>query len=277
MEQTARVRYAEFMRLQRTPTILFLVVVLLAYSAPAFANTIFFNGFETDVSGWMTPTREASGTGGITAASGGFYALAKGDFTRYGGYTSVFPDGGFTTSLDIYLDVNAGVANDTRFDWDNAISNTSGAFLRDFVFNAGFYSATDATGSGNRFEISVSNNAGRSGANPEGANAFAITTTGWYTFQDTFYETGGVLKDDLTIRDTANTVLNTWTITDASDAIANVGGNRYGWFPNNEFAGGLAIDNSSLTESSVPEPGSLMLMGSGLLSLAGLVRRKAVR
>jgi hypothetical protein len=39
---------------------------------------------------------------------------------------------------------------------------------------------------------------------------------------------------------------------------------------------GPALDNVSVNEvtSQVPEPGSLMLLGSGLASLAGLVRRK---
>jgi hypothetical protein len=42
------------------------------------------------------------------------------------------------------------------------------------------------------------------------------------------------------------------------------------------FGDGLAIDSFSITPPSapVPEPGSLILLGTGLLSLAGAVRRK---
>ncbi len=32
-----------------------------------------------------------------------------------------------------------------------------------------------------------------------------------------------------------------------------VGGNRYGWFPNNGFSGGLAIDRSSITSNRDPK------------------------
>jgi hypothetical protein len=90
-------------------------------------------------------------------------------FTRFGAYESTFPAGGYTTSVDVYLNVEAGNANDTRFDWSSAI-NAPGAtfpFRRDFVFNAGFYNDTDITGSGPRFVISASNNATRSGAFPK--------------------------------------------------------------------------------------------------------------
>ena len=60
-------------------------------------------------------------------------------FTRLGGYSATFPTNGFTTSVDIYLDMsqNKSVGTDLRFDWDSAISNASGGYGRDFVFNVG--------------------------------------------------------------------------------------------------------------------------------------------
>ena len=138
----------------------------------------FFQGFEIDNSGWnvlagqYTATRVASGTHGVPSKTGGFHAEAGefdldndsgSAFTRWGGYSSVFPVNGYTTQVDIYLNVGVGAANDTRFDFSSAINNSAGSFRRDFVFNAGFYNDTDATGSGNRFVISASTNAGRSG------------------------------------------------------------------------------------------------------------------
>lgn len=41
----------------------------------------------------------------------------------------------------------------------------------------------------------------------------------------------------------------------------------------------MALDNISVTESSstVPEPSSILLMGSGVLGLAGVIRRKMLR
>jgi hypothetical protein len=116
----------------------------------------------------------ASGSWHAEAASGDFVA-----FTRWGGYGGIsgcsgnacaapFPANGYITSIDIYLDADSLTsANDTRFDFSSAINQPDGSHRRDFVFNAGFYTDTDTTGSGPRFVISGSNNAGRSGAFPK--------------------------------------------------------------------------------------------------------------
>ncbi len=51
---------------------------------------------------------------------------------------------------------------------------------------------------------------------------------------------------DLTIKNALGVPLHTWTLTDPSDIIGvTVGGNRYGWFPIDEFPY-LAFDNSGL-------------------------------
>jgi hypothetical protein len=222
--------------------------------AAAATPSPFFNGFETDTSGWEgNITRVASGTNGITSATGAFHAEADDNsvFTRWGGYTDEFPANGYTTSVDVYLDPASGAANDTRFDWSSAISTPSmpPAHRRDFVFNGGYYN--DATGPGagqSRFVFSASNNAGRANSFPKNParDPIAITAAGWYTFQHDFRNDGGVLAVDLSIRDAGGNVLNTWTLSDPSDVIGvTVGGNRYGWFATNEFSF-LAIDNSRL-------------------------------
>src|SRR2546423_5137209 len=161
------------------------------------------------------------------------------------GYSKTFPPGGYTTSIDIYLDISppymtgslAPYPNDTRFDWTSAISTTECGHRRDFVFNAGFYTDTDATGSGPRFVISASNNAGRSGAFPKnpGRMPYTIYMEGWYTFEHRFYAVpptpGGVLRVDLTIKNAAGVPLFNWPLSDPPDVIGpTVGGNRYGWF-----------------------------------------------
>ena len=251
------------------------------------AATVYSQGFETDNAGWDVlggqndATRTASGDNGITAASGSnYYGVASGPYqgtsgdysamTNWGGYSSTFGTG-YTTSLDIYL--KYGAANDMRFDWDNAINKSDGTFLRDFVFNVGFYNDTDSTGAGDRFVISASNNANQNNSYPKdpGRTPFTITDEGWYTFQNTFYEDNGFLADDLSIKDANGTTLHTWTL-NTTDAIATTGGNRYGMFIQNDFST-LGIDNATLT--TVPEPSSLGLVGlAGLALLARRSRRR---
>ncbi len=240
------------------------------------ATVLYSNGFETDIAGWFTPTRVASGTGGITSSSGSFHATTAAgasDFTRWGGYNfdagdavpTAFQE--YWTAVDIYLNVNGGWTNNTRFDFDSAINNAGGTFLRDFIFNAGFYNDSDGSpGSGtSRFIVSASNNSqpGSAYAKNPGRDPIAISTSGWYTFEHHFYDNGGVLAVDLSIFDASNALVHTWTLSDPTDLIVGVGGNRYGWFDYNEFSS-LAIDNSELRvadTAAVPEPFSLVLFG----------------
>ena len=236
-----------------TPLVLFLVLAVI----PALAAIHYFQGFEIDTTDWTGVTRVASGTDGVTSAAGAWHGEAASavapnttnDFTRFGGYESTFPAGGYTTSVDVYLNVGAGDATDTRFDWSSAIGMPDGTFRRDFVFNAGFYDDTNNDpGSGPRFVISASNNATRSGAYPKnpGRDPFVITTTGWYTFQHHFYNLNGVLAVDLSISKLDGTPLHTWTLSDPTDIVGStVGGHRYGWLVIQEFPV-LAIDNVSL-------------------------------
>jgi hypothetical protein len=221
------------------------------------AATHYFQGFETDIYDWSGVTRVASGTNGVPSAAGDFHAEAaftaapgtSAAFTQFGGYEATFPGGGYTTSVDVYLNVGAGDANDTRFDWSSAINNPAGNHRRDFVFNAGFYDDTDATGSGPRFVISASNNATRGSAFPKNParDPFSITETGWYTLEHRFYNAGlGVLAVELRITDLSGAPLHTWILSDATDIIGStVGGHRYGWIVIQEFPV-LAIDNASL-------------------------------
>jgi hypothetical protein len=247
--------------------------LLISTASGAQAATSFFNGFETDTTGW-TPasgdsiTRVASGdtsttyASGVTAStgSGSYYARLGKDttpgscvngggtqpvysapYTQWGGYESAFPTNGYSTSVDIYLDVPYATANaDTRFDWSSAINKSDGTFLRDYVFNV----STDATG----FVIAAGNNSTRCGADPATGNTpVHVTASGWYTFKHTFTNQGGALSVSLqVINKSTNAPIGSWVLSNSSDAIGTVGGHRYGWFVQNEF-NGLAIDNSQLS------------------------------
>ena len=251
----------------------------------------YFNGFETDTAGWFnngggTITRVPSGSlstyaNGVAAQAGSYYArlgidknpdscdaaggpfpVYEAPFTRWGGYSALFPPGGYSTGVDIYLDVPYAQSHpDTRFDWDSAISDTSGGFRRDFVFNVG----TDALG----FVMTGGNNATRCGANPADpglghAPIVHITQSGWYTFRHTFSGvSGGPLTVTLQVMPAGtNAPLGTWVRADASDIIGvTVGGNRYGWFVQNEFDG-LAIDNSFRT-GTLSTPGCEIKINNG--------------
>jgi hypothetical protein len=233
----------------------------------------FFNGFETDISGWdafggsFNATRVSSGTNGITAATGGFYGQTGTAATNWGGYNQSFASTGYVTSVDIFLDMSGGWANDTRFAYTSAINNSGGTHLRDFVFSGGFY---NDLGLGNRFVFSASNNAPGWPQDP-GRDPFTVSTTGWYTMEHSFGIVGGVLSVDMRLRGAGGALLHSWTLSNPADVAANVGGNRYGWFTHNQF-GTLAIDNSRrYSPGAVPEP---FTMGLGLASAGLFLRRR---
>ncbi len=288
-----------------------LVAAAVSVLAPnAHAVKLYNQGFEVDVSDWdsflpgiAAPVRVPTGTNGIPSSAGVFHAELSpgaglnsgvtGGVTRWGGYNLIpgntasvpgvpFPSAGYSTSLDIYLDVDGGFANDTRVDFSSAINRTStGAHLRDFAFHLGFYD--DATGPGagtDRFVISASNTPGRANSFPKnpGRDPIAIDTTGWYTFEHHFRNAAGVLAVDLVLLDSSSTVLNTWTLSDLTDTIPGiVSANRYGWVLNNEFSL-LAVDEAMLIVNDVvPEPitATLGLIGLGGMAIATRRRRSA--
>ena len=245
----------------------------------------FFQGFEQNTNGWFNgadrnivrrpsgwvPTSGSDYGPGIPSAAGQWHARLEdsgtscvmncdGPFTRWGGYASVFPEPGYKTQVDIYLDVNwAASHQDVRFDWISAINNSDGTFHRDFVFNVG----TELPLQTPHFIIQSSTNSTRSGANPNAPcpNPAAppnngcrppliINTSGWYTFRHTFRDGGdGFLDVDFDIFALGNpTPLIHWTIDgdrppSDDDPMSTMGGNRYGWFSNEEVPD-LAIDNS---------------------------------
>jgi hypothetical protein len=233
-----------------------LIALGLILTLSGLVYAAYFQSFEMDTAGWFGANRVSSGTHGvISKPPSAFHAEDGGSaFTRWGGYSDTFPLGGYTTTIDIYLDISApyGAAtptNDKRFDWTSAISTPACGHRRDFVFNAGFYTDIDSTGAGPRYVISASNNAGRGNSNPKnpGRMPFTVSAEGWYTFEHTFRDNGaGVLAVDLKLKNSLGATLFTWTLSDPTDVIGQtVGGNRYGWFPTDELPY-LAFDNSAL-------------------------------
>jgi hypothetical protein len=280
-----------------------MVLSLVISLTSGVAAPTFFQGFETDTSGWFpistdTVSRQPSGytnaggyADGVPSAAGGFHArlgrgecdtinggigaavLCNGPFTRWGGYNSVW-QGGYTTQVDVYLDVPYALANPdstsgniacltatnpstdptckgTWFSFASAINDSSGNFLRDFAFVA----ATVLPGAAfpcQGWTIVASENTTRIGVNVHdpGNDPVCVTTSGWYTMRNTFFDNAGVLDVTLDLIPVGSvTPIKTWTLS-AGDPIANVGCNRYGWFVDQEIQD-LAIDNSSMTGCGV--------------------------
>lgn len=169
--------------------------------------------------------------------------MASGALTRWGGYSSVFPQGGYTTEVAIYIDVENAPETDTRFDYSSAINRPDCNHRRDFVFNGGVNLVNNQP----TYCVSASNNADGFPCNPD-REPQTLTATGWYTFRHEFYDDGsGVLAVDLVLLDPNGVEVHTWTLSDSSDIIGvTVGGNRYGWFVRNQFEF-LPIDDSRRT------------------------------
>lgn len=255
--------------------------------AAVIATVVHEEGFEVDVGDWLALglnagiERVASGTNSIPSAGGDWHAeVVGGAYTFFGNppgaRSAPGSEFGFISTIDIYLDVQGGWANDTRADYIVAASSVTGSHLRDFTFNMGFYDdVSGVAGSGSGFIISASPNAGRSNSFPSnpGRDPISITDSGWHTFQHLFQEgADGALEVTMSIIDENGNEMGSWTLSEPSDDFATVfGGSRYGWMANNEFDF-LAIDNVTMTVA--PEPGKAMLLVVALLGwLTGSRRR----
>lgn len=261
---------------------------LLALAAiEASADTVVWSqGFETDTAGWLDNdelpgfgniARVGTGAGslGLPSATGSWHGevqqIDAGPFSRFDMYRSVWPDG-MIASIDIYLDTNWLLGE--GFDYSVAANGTDNAHERDFIFHV-----TKDTSTGSLL-VGGSNN---TNFNPredlETLNHYEVTGSGWYTFEHVFYDIGdGSLAVDLNLRDSGGALLFTETRNNAADLLGTVvGGNRYGWFTNIDIAGGVAIDNHTLTigtQAPVPEPATMTLLGLGLAGLGLRARRR---
>ena len=299
-----------FVRLFGTVALAAVALAVVHVSPTSAAVPTYSQDFEVTTDGWTTDfggkiTRKASGVanppdpGGyanaVPSAAGGYHARldrailpvpcrqepggggptvqCQGPLTKWGGYNSKWPVGGYTTQLDIYLDTAYATANPdsyggnmdcllapgtviaptckgTRFDYSSAINNTSGAHLRDFGFNVSTGLAGDDCSG---FTVLGTTNVDRIGANPNLPGFKCIPTSGWYTFKHTFSEDAGFLKVLMEIIPASGAPATaSWTIS-GIDPIGTVGCNRYGWFTNQEIWG-LPIDNASMTGCGTPPP-----------------------
>ncbi len=237
-----------------------IAVIGLSLSTSQATAQDFFNGFETDTTGWnvipipvFSAQRVPSGDLGIPSASGDWHATGILPVTDWGGTSSEFPVGGYLTTVDIYLDVDTFAGNDSQLYFSSSINDTANIRLRNFVFNLGFYNDNIGPGSGNRFVISASNNVIKfPNFAREGLSPLVVGTTGWYTFTHVFRDNGsGVLEVEMVVSDANGAELANWVLSNSFDVIGEtVGGNGDGGFTANDFVLGLAFDNSAKLSSS---------------------------
>lgn len=251
----------------------------------AKAGTLWSQGFETDTAGWLdsangwngTATRVASGTNGVLSSSGGYHAeltqdggsSITGPYSAFDGYRNTW-SGDYIASVDVYLDTSWAAG--AGFDYSVASSGSDGFGQRDFIFHV-----TKDTSTGDLLVASSNNTDFDPREDLETYSPHSvIASDGWYTFQHYFYNDGGILNVDMNLLNSSGTTVYSHTLSNASDTIpGEVGGNRYGWFTNIDIAGGIAVDNHTLT--AVPEPASMLTFAAlGLCASVG-ARRKLRR
>ncbi|MGD2118817.1 MAG: PEP-CTERM sorting domain-containing protein [Chromatiales bacterium] len=256
-------------------------IVMLVMAGMSHSAVISNQGFETDTGDWSayngTINRVASGSGtlGLTSADGSFHAElgnvdSGGPYTWFDDYANrggAFPSGGYTASIDIYLDTSW--ATGSGFDYSvAAYQSTVQDHLRDFIFHV-----TQDTSTGSLLVAGSNNTNFDPIENLESGNHYVVGASGWYTFQHVFYDNAGSLAVDMNLLDDLGNILFTETRNNPADLIPGIaGGHGYGWFTNIDIGDGIAIDNVSLT--TVPEPSTYLLMSLGLLGIGFSGKRR---
>lgn len=215
-----------------------------------------YNNMWTAYGFGATVTQTPTGTDGIVSSEGDNHAVIKTSaYTDWDGRKSEFPEGGYDTRVDVYVDMSLSTGGllTKRMAYSSAINDQSGDHLRDFVFHLG----TKAFSSG-KWVVSASDNVIDLPGNPF-HSPVTLTTSGWYTLEHQFRDVGGVLEVTLNIyKKGESSPVGSWTLSDSSDDIdSTVGGNRYGWFVDtgvlNRF-NKIAIDASEIEYATAAAP-----------------------
>ena len=255
-----------------------MIVALSGAMSIASADQVFFQGFETNTSGWSdggdygSIAQANSGDGGITSFNGSHHAVVQqtpgesASYTFFDGPRSAW-NGGMTARASVYMDTSWALGE--GFDYSVAAYNQSGSHLRDFIFHI-----TRDSNTGDLLVGGSNNTNFDPKENLEDGNHYTIGASGWFTLEHAFRDAGdGSLAVDLNLYDASGTLLFTETRNDPGDLLATVvGGNGYGWFTNIDIAGGINVDDVSLTVVPLPPA---MLAGLGML--AGIAGIRKVR
>lgn len=154
-----------------------------------------------------------------------------------------FPGGGFTVTVDIYLDPSASVGNAAEIDPDvglNTSTNnpTYGYYGQDMIF------AVCNQGGGTGYSVTFGHNSPGDCSGPP-----VITTAGWYRFVWIFSNVGGYVYLTQKVFDDSPDYTNPTLVTSSAatpvifpgdssvEPVANVGGLGYIWFPTLQVSG----------------------------------------
>jgi len=134
---------------------------------------------------------------------------------------TVFPAGGYTTSIKIYLDTKWAAANPGQVvNWDIALTGITDTYLSDNSF------ALTSSGGGWLLGLGTDATAGPT----------LLSTSGWYTFKLTFTAVSGEVYARYQVLNSASTSVFK-SFLDTGSAQAATGGVRYGWFDNEDVLG----------------------------------------
>jgi hypothetical protein len=290
--------------------ILLLIVLALVLVQTSFGTTLYFQGFETDTSGWfpdtngspagsITQVASGGGTLGLTAPDGSYYAEVANSPNAYsnesglppgygtGGYSvfgyssaPAYPGSPFTQSIDVYVDTSLtmGAGVQQGFWIDDAPSSTD---PYDVTNNGG-------TGYGGEHNFRLAYNGGSVAITLDGETTplYTVTTSGWYDFEFLYSQSDAnptdISNTTLTIATIAGTVLGSQVLENNADGetLENqyLAGPGYTWLPvwANGFSNNvLGIDDvQAYTNATTPEPASYVPCGIGLAALALVAHRR---
>ena len=221
------------------------------------ANPLYSQNFSVNADGWLKlGENEVTWLGDFSQQFNGVNGVGQlsmvspngGPYTRWRVTDSAPLDiklsdvpSGIILQLAFYLDVSDsnGLQNDQRVDYSIGLQQGD-FFVRDYMFNFGFYTDVALPGSGRRFVVSTSNNSPGWPKNPD-KDPVAITQSGWYIFRHKFYPDGQSVFAQLSIFDSECSLVKSWApqqVTVSSDSNRDLGVSdpfyvRYGWIINN--------------------------------------------
>lgn len=270
---------------------------LLAAGA-AHAAPLYFQGFETDTSGWtaesggdgngsITQVPSGGGSLGLTAFQGGSYAEVHNGTNAYapgygtGGFSFLNGDGvtpppypgrSFSQSISVYINVAtpAPSAPGVPAFW---IDMSPSSVAPDSV---GCFPA--ACSDEHNFRLTYTGSSVQVSTDGSVTPALTINSSGWYTFQDTYAKgatPSSLVNTDLNIFDASNTLLSSTAVLGDSDGgtltSSNLAGPGYIWLPvwQDGFSGDLLGIDNVRADVAAPEPPAISLLAAGLICLMG--------